>query len=94
MSDEKYIKGIYIKEVDGKFGKEMKASIKVDEFLESIKSKSNNGWANIKITKRKEPSEKGNTHFVVDDTYVKKEPQPEVKEVNGNVLDKDESLPF
>lgn len=93
MSEKKYIKGLYIKEVEGRFGKEMKVSIKIDELNESLEGVSKNGWANVKFLKRKEISEKGNTHYVIDDTFTKTQEVPKEIEVNGNVLDKD-NLPF
>ena len=65
-----YLNGAVIKEhTFDNGGTELKVWIKVDEFFEQLESIENNGSANIIIQKRKEPSDKGVTHYIVEDTY-------------------------
>jgi hypothetical protein len=97
MSEEKkYVQGIYPKEVQTKYSPIMKISAKTEDLIKSLRENTNeSGWCNFDLVTRKEPDKKGNTHYALFSNYVKpSESQPEVKEVNGNVLDKDESLPF
>jgi hypothetical protein len=72
-------------------GSLIELSIKVDELIESLKSlEHQKGWVNLQIIKRKEPSEKGATHYVSVNTW-----KPTAK---GETVDvsKDDSkdLPF
>lgn len=85
-----YINGITIKE--SKYG--LRVSIKVDSFIEQIKSIANEkGYANLEIQPRKEKGKYGETHYCkVDDwkpdpNYKKAEPTPPEPE-------EDKDLPF
>jgi len=72
--DKNYLNGAVIKEhAFDNGGTVLKVWIKVDDFIEQLDSIEKNGSANIVIQKRKEPSEKGVTHYIVEDTYVPKD---------------------
>ena len=87
-----YLNGAVIKEhTFDNGGTELKVWIKVDEFFEQLESIENNGSANIIIKKRKEPSDKGVTHYIVEDTYKPKEID---RQVNNDDEDDDDVLPF
>lgn len=67
MADKTYINGIIIKTKtfdDG--GEILKCSVKADEFAaELLKHTDSNGWVNVDICRRKTPSDKGQTHYMV-----------------------------
>ena len=68
--NKNYLNGAVIKEHSfDNGGTVLKVWIKVDEFIEQLESIEKNGSANIVIQKRKEPSDKGVTHYIVEDTY-------------------------
>jgi hypothetical protein len=65
MSDKTYINGIWCKEISfNNGGSKINASVKLDKFIEELKTHENNGWVNLEIVKRRNPDEKGNTHYV------------------------------
>ena len=59
MEESKYVNG----------GSQLKMSIKVEDFASQIKELADNGWVNLIISKRKEPSDTGITHYVKVDTW-------------------------
>jgi len=68
--NKNYLNGAVIKEhTFDNGGTILKVWIKVDEFIEQLESIEKKGSANILIQKRKEPSEKGVTHYIIEDTY-------------------------
>lgn len=70
MADKKYLNGIIIKEKEfDNGGKQLQIKIKVNEFIEELKSVEENDWANLIINRRKQPSDKGVTHYMVVDTW-------------------------
>ncbi len=70
MEEKKYVNGIVIKErVFDNGGSQLKMSIKVEDFISQLKEVSDNGWANLIISKRKEASDTGVTHYVKVDTW-------------------------
>jgi hypothetical protein len=70
MEENKYVNGIIIKEKTfDNGGSQLKMSIKVEDFTSQLKELSENGWANLIISKRKEPSDTGVTHYVKVDTW-------------------------
>ena len=75
MPEEKnYINGIIIKErAFDNGGTQLKVSIKLDEFIEQLKEcdqdKDFKGWVNCIIARRLEPSDKGVTHYLYEDTW-------------------------
>ena len=72
-----------IKEIKTKYGSMLIANIKVDE----VQANSKNGWISMVISERKEPSEKGATHYAYVNDY---EPQPTRKVESPQ----DDSNPF
>ena len=75
MAEKNYIPSS-IKRVETQYGDLFNVAYKVDE-LQAIAKK---GWANITIAERREVSEKGATHYAVENTY---EPEQK-KEVKDN----------
>ena len=71
MPEEKnYINGMVIKEkVFDNGGKQLRVWIRVDDLIEQIKDIEENGSANLIISRRKEPSESGVTHYAYEDSW-------------------------
>ena len=71
MPEEKnYINGMIIKEKSfDNGGSQLKLSIKVEEFIEQLKTIEEKGWANLIVSRRKEPSDKGVTHYAYEDSW-------------------------
>jgi len=91
--NKNYLNGAVIKEhAFDNGGTVLKVWVKVDEFSEQLKSIEKNGSANIVIQKRKEPSEKGVTHYIVEDTYKPKDSDQHESRY-GSEEEKDD-LPF
>jgi hypothetical protein len=86
MSDKIYINGIYVKEIETKYGSLIKLSFKVDKFIEELKEHEKKGYVNVLVNKRREKDKYGNTHYATLDTYEKKEEDnytvenPEIKD--------------
>jgi len=100
MSKEKnYINGIIIKEkVFDNGGKQLKISVVISDLisqLSEIKNKSNSDWANLIIARRKEPSDKGVTHYAYEDPW---RPEKDYNDTNDPQYDtdnnNDDALPF
>ena len=98
--EKKYINGIIIKEkVFDNGGKQLKVSIAISDLirqLSDIKDRSDSDWANLIIARRREPSDKGVTHYVYQDTW---QPDPNYESKDGNVgvcttNPDDDELPF
>ena len=74
-------------------GTQLKMSVKVDDFINELKSVSDNGWANLIINKRKEASDKGITHYVQVDPW-----KPDAKKASGKIVEvasnDSDDLPF
>jgi hypothetical protein len=85
--EKQYINGVFFKEkVFENGGSQIKTSIKVDEFIKQLQEiKNEKGYANININKRREPSEKGITHYAEVDTW-KPEKQKDNSAENPEVL--------
>jgi hypothetical protein len=82
MEEKKYVNGLIIKEIifdNG--GTQLKASIAVKDLVEQLKQEDDNGWVNIVITRRKEPSDKGVTHYAYIDPW---KPTPKAVGVSEN----------
>ena len=54
-----------IKEIKTKYGTMMVANFKLDE----LQANSKNGWVSMVISERREPSEKGATHYAYVNDY-------------------------
>ena len=78
MSEEKkYINGMIIKEKNfDNGGSQLKISVKIEDLINDLESIEENGWANLIITRRKEPSDKGVTHYAYEDSW---KPDPSYK---------------
>tara|TARA_Y100001973_G_C5152232_1_gene308749 strand:- start:290 stop:571 length:282 start_codon:yes stop_codon:yes gene_type:complete len=70
MTEKKYVNGMIIKEKTfDNGGTQLKVSLKVEELTNQIKELNDNGWVNLIITRRKEPSDAGVTHYAYVDTW-------------------------
>ena len=65
------------------YGDLFNANIKLDDL-----KKREEGWVSITIAERREPSEKGATHYAYENTYEPKDP------VEKLVQDNQDDLPF
>ena len=98
--DKNYINGFVVKEKEfDNGGKQLKVSIAVSDFikqLEELKSKNGNDWANVIIAKRREPSDKGVTHYMYEDTWKPDKNKNDSEIVNRvkEVFNEEEDLPF
>ena len=92
--EKNYINGFVIKEKSfDNGGKILKVSVKVDDFVEQLREIESKGWANLNIAKRKEPSDKGVTHYVYEDQW---KPEKDYNETNDPQWDnkKNDDMPF
>lgn len=65
-----YADGMFLKEIETKYGTMMKIKMKVDEMIDFLeRNKDENGFVTVETKKRREPSKVGNTHYAVLDTY-------------------------
>tara|TARA_R110002051_G_scaffold261728_1_gene321649 strand:+ start:711 stop:962 length:252 start_codon:yes stop_codon:yes gene_type:complete len=83
MADKNYVVSS-IKKVTTQYGELFNASFKMEELQKMAKR----GWVNITIAERREPSEKGATHYAYENTY---EPP---KEVSSDKVKQEDDLPF
>ena len=56
------------KVIKTQYGDLMKLSFTAED-LEKLQSKLDNGWVNVVVKERREPSEKGTTHYLEVDTW-------------------------
>ena len=57
MAEKQYVNGLIIKEkVFENGGNQLKMSIKTDDMVKQLKELDDNGWVNLIVTRRKEPS--------------------------------------
>jgi len=75
-----------IKEVTTQYGKLFNFSMK----MEDLKGIEKRGWVNFTVAERKEPSEKGATHYAFENTYEPKQDDNEKVKVSKGGDD----LPF
>ena len=76
MPDNKYAHGIYIKEIQGQHGLFFNIDMDVELFYLSVEHHikvGNDGRKRLKLTmsKRREPSDKGLTHYCKVDDYIR-----------------------
>ncbi len=78
MPEKQYINKCKIveKEFDNG-GSVLNCAFSIDE----LKSMAENGWVNITVAKRREPSEKGATHYAYKNEYKPKETQAQSDEL-------------
>ena len=92
MAETKYINGILIKErTFDNGGSQMKISIKTEDFINELKEVDDNGWCNLILNKRQEPSDKGVTHYLKVDTW---KPDPNKSSMNNTNDNTKDDLPF
>ena len=95
--DKNYINGLVIKEKTfDNGGSQLRISVKVQELIEQLQAIEENGWANILISRRKEPSDKGVTHYAYEDTWKPNGNKggSEVADKVDEIFNKEEDLPF
>ena len=94
MAEKQYVNGLIIKEkVFENGGNQLKLSIKTEDFVTQLKELDDNGWVNLIVTRRKEPSDTGITHYSYVDTWkpTKGAGQPSKKKA---VVQEEDDLPF
>ena len=92
MAETKYINGILIKErTFDNGGSQMKISIKTEDFINELKEVDENGWCNLILNKRQEPSDKGVTQYLKVDTW---KPDPNKSSMNNTNDNTKDDLPF
>jgi hypothetical protein len=94
MTEKQYVNGMIIKEKTfDNGGAQLKISIKVEDFAKQLKELDDNGWVNLIVTRRKEPSDTGITHYSYVDTWkpTKGAGQPSAKKA---VVEQEDDLPF
>jgi hypothetical protein len=70
MSEKKYVNGIIIKEKTfDNGGTQLKMSIKKDDVIQQLNELEDNGWVNLIISRRQNPSDTGITHYTYVDTW-------------------------
>ena len=94
-NEKKYVNGIVIKEKTfDNGGSQLKMSVKVEDFINELKAVEDKGWANLIVSRRKEASDTGITHYVKVDTWKpdpnKTSSKPKVAVATGD----DDDLPF
>ena len=99
MTEKQYVNGMIIKEKTfDNGGTQLKLSIKLEDFLKQIKELDNDGWVNLIISRRKEPSETGVTHYSYVDTWKPKKASGGSKNLldnKDNMMNGDaDDLPF
>ena len=83
MTDKQYAGNA--KSVDGQYGKFLKISM-TEEDVNTLLKNLKDGWVNVTVKKRREPSEKGFSHYLEVDLW-----SPEKKEEKK---EDSENLPF
>ena len=92
QKQKQYVNGMIIKEKTfDNGGTQLRISIKVEDLTQQLKEISENGWCNLIVTRRKEPSDAGVTHYSYVDTW-------KPSKTSGNKVkaaaDADDGLPF
>tara|TARA_R110001606_G_scaffold242992_1_gene390871 strand:- start:42 stop:326 length:285 start_codon:yes stop_codon:yes gene_type:complete len=94
MEEKKYVNGLIIKEkVFDNGGTQLRMSVKTDDLIKQLKEIDQNGWSNLIVSKRKEPSDAGVTHYSYVDTW---KPTEKSGQTAGKkmVVEQDDDLPF
>ena len=87
--DKQYVNGMIIKEkVFDNGGTQLKVSIKVDDLTKQLNEIKDDGWVNLIVTRRKEPSDAGVTHYSYVDTWKPK------KKAQAIEVGSEDDLPF
>jgi hypothetical protein len=89
MSEKKYVNGIIIKEKTfDNGGTQLKMSLKTDEVIAQLIELEDNGWVNLIVSRRQNPSETGITHYSYVDTWKPKK----ASGVSKNLLDNKDNM--
>ena len=94
MAEKQYVNGLIIKEkVFENGGNQLKMSIKTDDMVKQLKELDDNGWVNLIVTRRTEPSDTGIPHYSYVDTW---KPTKGAGQTSGKkmVAEQDDDLPF
>jgi hypothetical protein len=96
MSDKVYLNGLIIKGRENQFGEEeLKVSVKVEDLVKELQQhKDERGWVNLEIRKKKQPSDKGVSHYTVLDTWKPSGQAPAMPQSNDFPAVEDNDLPF
>ena len=93
MAEKQYVNGMIIKEKTfDNGGTQLKVSLKVEELTTQIKELDDDGWVNLIITRRKEPSDAGVTHYAYVDPWKPTKQKTSPKKAVTSVDEDD--LPF
>ena len=93
--DKNFLNGFIIKEYEfDNGGTELKVSVLVEDFIKSLRSAETNGWANLIIKRRKEPSEKGVTHYIFENPWKPEQQNTTSTYSSPSQADDDDELPF
>ena len=87
MAEKNYVVSS-IKKVTTQYGELFNASFKMDD----LQKMSKRGWVNITIAERREPSEKGATHYAYENTY--EPPKDSKTTAKKSAVKTDDDLPF
>lgn len=92
MTEKNYVNGLIIKEKTfDNGGTQLKLNIKLDDLMNSLKSMEDKGWVNLIVSRRKEASETGITHYAYQDTW---KPTAKTNTKTKAVTVEDDDLPF
>jgi hypothetical protein len=97
MSDKVYLNGLIIKGRENQFGEEeLKVSVKVEDLVKELQQHQERGWVNLEIRKKKQPSDKGVSHYTVLDTWKPDTTRTHVGQAPGTTFQpmEDNDLPF
>ena len=86
---KQYVNGMIIKEKTfDNGGTQLKMSIKTSDLIEQLKNLDDEGWVNLIVARRQNPSETGVSHYVYVDTW---KPTKKKKAVE---IGSEDDLPF
>ena len=95
MTDKQYVNGIIIKEKTfDNGGSQLKVSIKVDDLMEQLNKLKDDGWVNLIVARRKEPSDGGITHYSYVDTWKPKKSSGGLDNKDNMMNGDADDLPF
>jgi len=90
MTEKQYVNGMIIKEKTfDNGGSQLKVSLRVEELTRQLKELDDNGWVNLVVARRKEPSDAGVTHYAYVDPWKPTKQNSAPKTKAG-----DDDLPF
>jgi hypothetical protein len=94
MEEKQYVNGMIIKEKSfDNGGTQLRMSVKTDDLTKQLKELDDNGWVNLIVSRRKEPSDAGVTHYAYVDTWKPTEKSGQTSKKKAAV-EEDDDLPF